>query len=119
MKWIRKYKESVDDILELSKNCLIYMLDSGKFRIGSSTNIAGDSIITIEMIQISQWGNCFSFRQIREEIIPLITMLQYKYNNVELELVQRSLIKIKVDITKLEVVKYNSALLRAIIIKIN
>lgn len=119
MKWIRKYKENIDDILELTKNCLIYMLDSGKFQIGSSTNLTGDSIITIEMIQTSQWGNSFSFSSIREEIIPLITILQYKYSSVELELVQRNFVRIKVDTSKLEVVKYNTNQFRTIIIKVN
>lgn len=119
MKWLRKYKESLDDILDLTKDTLAYLLDGGRFQIGSSTNLAGTKIITVVMIQSSTYGNYFSFQSIKEDIIPLINILQYRYDDIELELVQRNFSIIKVDITKLEVVKYNSSLLRSIIIKIN
>ena len=130
MKYIKRFNESIgnSELEELCSGYLAYLLDDGRFKLAVSTKRGVSSItydvedinyITIERVQQSgRYTDIFYWNNIKDDIIPLITILRNKYDHVGLKLITNNYAKIRVDIDRLEVVKYNTDRLRSIIIEV-
>jgi hypothetical protein len=127
MKYIKRFNESIgnSELEELCSGYLAYLLDDGKFKLDVNTryvfgsdNLVRDYITILRVQQLRGYTDIFYWKNIKDDIIPLITILRDKYDNVDLKLITNNFSKIIVDIDRLEVVKYNADRLRSIIIEV-